>query len=88
MECAVNCTTCNRLARHLNAKIINEGEIYTRRLNIVTFCARSIHNMVQHFKPGSSLVTSGDRSDVIVSAVCLQMNGVVGRIAADWWLPS
>ncbi|MBB6056369.1 phosphate acetyltransferase [Tolumonas osonensis] len=64
------------LARHLNAKIINEGEIYSRRLNIVTFCARSIHNMVQHFKPGSLLVTSGDRSDVIVSACLSAMNGV------------
>jgi phosphate acetyltransferase len=64
------------LARHLNVKIINEGEIYTRRLNIVTFCARSIHNMVQHFKPGSLLVTSGDRSDVIVSACLSAMNGV------------
>ncbi len=64
------------LARHLNAKVLNEGEIYNRRLNIVTFCARSIHNMVQHFKPGSLLVTSGDRSDVIVSACLAAMNGV------------
>lgn len=64
------------LARHLNAKVLNEGEIYTRRLNVVTFCARSIHNMVEHFKPGSLLVTSGDRSDVIVSACLAAMNGV------------
>jgi len=64
------------LARHLNARVLNEGEIYNRRLNIVTFCARSIHNMVQHFKPGSLLVTSGDRSDVIVSACLAAMNGV------------
>ncbi len=64
------------LARHLKARVLNEGEIYNRRLNIVTFCARSIHNMVQHFKPGSLLVTSGDRSDVIVSACLAAMNGV------------
>ena len=42
----------------------------------MTFCARSIHNMVEHFRPGSLLVTSGDRSDVIVSACLSAMNGV------------
>ncbi|MEI6896157.1 MAG: phosphate acetyltransferase [Psychromonas sp.] len=64
------------LAIHLKAKILNEGEIDSRRLQSVTFCARSIPNMVQHFKAGSMLVTSGDRSDVIV-AVCLAvMNGM------------
>ncbi|MFB0955327.1 MAG: phosphate acetyltransferase, partial [Aeromonadaceae bacterium] len=63
------------LATHLNAKILNEGEIDKRRLHQVTFCARSIHNMVEHFRPGL-LVTSGDRSDVIVSACLAAMNGV------------
>ena len=64
------------LAAHLSASIINEGELALRRLNQVTFCARSIHNMVEHFRPGSLLVTSGDRSDVIVSACLAAMNGV------------
>jgi len=64
------------LAKHLNASTINEGELMVRRLNQVTFCARSIHNMVEHFRPGSLLVTSGDRSDVIVSACLAAMNGV------------
>ncbi|MGL4206173.1 MAG: phosphate acetyltransferase [Aeromonadaceae bacterium] len=64
------------LAHHLNAQIINRGELDQRRLHQVTFCARSIHNMVEHFRPGSLLVTSGDRSDVIVSACLAAMNGV------------
>ncbi|WP_409423115.1 phosphate acetyltransferase [Pseudaeromonas sp. ZJS20] len=64
------------LAKHLNASTIHEGELGLRRLNQVTFCARSIHNMVEHFRPGSLLVTSGDRSDVIVSACLAAMNGV------------
>jgi len=64
------------LAQHLNASTIHEGELGLRRLNQVTFCARSIHNMVEHFRPGSLLVTSGDRSDVIVSACLAAMNGV------------
>lgn len=64
------------LARHLNATIINEGALNTRRLQSVTFCARALHNMVHHFKPGSLLVASGDRSDVIVSVCLAAMNGV------------
>ena len=64
------------LAAHLNAKIINTGEMHTRRMRRVTFCARSIQNMVMHIKTNSLLVTSGDRSDVIVSACLAAMNGV------------
>ncbi|CAG9296398.1 phosphate acetyltransferase [Celerinatantimonas diazotrophica] len=64
------------LAEHLGATIVNEGELNTRRLGRVTFCARSIPSMIEHIKPGSLLVTSGDRSDVIVSACLAAMNGV------------
>ena len=45
--------------------------------------------MIEHFRPGSLLVTSGDRSDVIVSACLSAMNGVkLGALAADRQLPS
>lgn len=64
------------MAKHLNAEIINEGEINTRRIKNVTFCARSIPHMVEHFRPGSLLVTSADRSDVLVAASLAAMNGV------------
>lgn len=64
------------LVEHLDAKIINEGETNTRRLHSVTFCARSIPNMVEHFKPGTLLVSSADREDVIVAACLAAMNGV------------
>ncbi|WP_087021290.1 phosphate acetyltransferase [Thaumasiovibrio subtropicus] len=64
------------MAQHLNAQIINEGEIFTRRVKSITFCARSIPHMVEHFRPGSLLVTSADRPDVVVSACLAAMNGV------------
>ncbi|WP_133407434.1 phosphate acetyltransferase [Parashewanella tropica] len=64
------------LAKHLQAKILNAGDMNVRRLRKVTFCARSIPNMVTHLKADSLLVTSGDRSDVIVSACLASMNGV------------
>lgn len=64
------------LVRHLGAAIINEGELTKRRIRSVTFCARSLPNMVDHFKAGSLLVTSADRPDVIVAAALAAMNGV------------
>jgi len=69
------------MCRHLNARIINEGEIQTRRVKSVTFCARSIPHMLEHFRPGSLLVTSADRPDVLVAACLAAMNGVeIGAI--------
>jgi phosphate acetyltransferase len=64
------------LAAHLQAQILNVGDLENRRLHSVTFCARSIPNMVEHFKAGSMLVTSGDRSDVIIAACLAVMNGM------------
>lgn len=64
------------MAKHLNARIINEGDVNTRRVKSVTFCARSIPHMLEHFRPGSLLVTSADRPDVLVSACLAAMNGV------------
>lgn len=64
------------IANHLNASIINEGALQTRRIKSVIFCARSVPNMVELFRPGALLVTSSDRPDVIVSACLAAMNGV------------
>ncbi|WP_191091655.1 phosphate acetyltransferase [Affinibrenneria salicis] len=64
------------MAKHLDARIINEGDLRTRRVKSVTFCARSIPHMLEHFRPGSLLVTSADRPDVLVAACLAAMNGV------------
>lgn len=69
------------VAKHLGATIINEGELKTRRIRGVTFCARSLPHMVDHFKAGSLLVTSADRPEVLVAASLAVMNGVkIGAI--------
>ncbi|OON37094.1 phosphate acetyltransferase [Izhakiella australiensis] len=64
------------MCRHLNARVINEGDIATRRVRSVTFCARSLQHMLEHFRPGSLLVTSADRPDVLVAACLAAMNGL------------
>lgn len=64
------------LVKHLGASILKEGELNKRRIRNVTFCARSLPNMVEHFKAGTLLVASADRPDVIVAAALASMNGI------------
>ncbi|WP_462151532.1 phosphate acetyltransferase [Pseudoalteromonas xiamenensis] len=64
------------LSAYLNAEIINEGDMAHRRLRRVTFCARTVSNILNHFTPGALIVTPGDRSDVLVAACLSAMNGV------------
>ncbi|MEM7420302.1 MAG: phosphate acetyltransferase [Pseudomonadota bacterium] len=63
------------VAKHLNATLLNEGDLAIRRLSSVTFCAREIHNMTHTLKPGALLVMSGDRGDVFVSCCLAALNG-------------
>ena len=63
------------LARYINAKVLNAGDMEHRRLRSIHVCARTVTNMISHFTPNSLLVTPGDRSDVIVAASLAVMNG-------------
>lgn len=71
----LNSARASDLASYLQATIINEGEMEKRRLNNVVFCARDVQNMVSYITPNSLLVTSGDRSDIIISIALAAMNG-------------
>ncbi len=63
------------LCQYLGANIINQGDMEHRRLRRVTFCARTVSNILNYFTPGTLLVTPGDRSDVLVAACLSAMNG-------------
>jgi len=63
------------LVKYLGASIITEGDI-NRRIRGITFCARSLPNMVEHFRAGSLLVASADRPDVLVAAALAASNGI------------
>ncbi|CRK85895.1 Phosphate acetyltransferase [Candidatus Providencia siddallii] len=68
------------IARHLNAEIINEGEIKTRRVKSIVFCAQNISNIINNLHTSSLLVISADRTDILISVSLAIMNGV--KIAA------
>ncbi len=63
---------CNQL----KANVIYEGNLNSTRVSSITFCARSLPNMVDYIKEGALLVTSADRPEVLVTAALATLNGV------------
>ena len=63
------------IARTLNAKILSEGELESRRVLRITLCARTLPNMVDTLRPGTLIVTPGDRDDIVVAAAMAANNG-------------
>lgn len=63
------------MANHLNARIINRGEISSRRIKHISFCSRSVPNIISHLIPNALLVTSADRADILTTISLAVMNG-------------
>ncbi|WP_430461918.1 phosphate acetyltransferase [Thalassolituus sp. LLYu03] len=63
------------VARALHATVLNEGELDTRRVLRIALCARTVSNIVDLLRPGTLLVTPGDRDDVILAAAIAATNG-------------
>ncbi|TVZ39817.1 phosphate acetyltransferase [Alteromonadaceae bacterium 2753L.S.0a.02] len=64
------------VAKHLNARVIHAGNIVQRRMSSVVLCARTVPNMVFALKPGTLIVTPGDRSDIMLAVSQAVLNGV------------
>jgi phosphate acetyltransferase len=68
------------VADFLTAKLINEGEMASRRILRMTLCARSLPNMVNALTPGTLIITAGDRTDIILATCMAALSGI--KIAA------
>ncbi|MGC8120495.1 phosphate acetyltransferase [Marinobacter sp. VGCF2001] len=64
------------VARELEVPVLHEGQMKTRRVQRVSVCARSIRNMTETLKPGTLMVTPGDREDIVVATAVAALNGV------------
>ncbi len=60
----------------LNATVINEGEINTRRVTKIHLCARNIDHITHVFHAGALVVTPADRSDIIMSTCYAALIGI------------
>ena len=78
------------VARALDAKLLNEGEASTRRVLSTSLCARSAANALHIFKPGTLVVASGDRDDVILASALATMNGtrLAGVLLTNGFMPN
>lgn len=63
------------IARALNADVINTGDINERRVARITLCARTLNHIIDQLRPGTLVVTPGDRDDIIVAAAMAATNG-------------
>lgn len=64
------------IARELALPVLHEGQMHTRRVQRVSVCARSIRNMTETLRPGTLMVTPGDREDIVVTTALAALNGV------------
>ncbi|MDK9558116.1 phosphate acetyltransferase [Marinobacter sp. M216] len=64
------------IARELDIQVLNEGQMQSRRVQNVSVCARTIRNMTETLRPGTLLVTPGDREDIVVTTAVAALNGV------------
>lgn len=63
------------IASYLDADVLNEGQLF-RRVHRLSVSARTLPNMVQTLRPGTLLVTPGDREDIILAAAMAALSGV------------
>lgn len=64
------------IVRELELPVLSEGNMDARRVQKVNVCARSIRNMIETLKPGTLLVTPGDREEIVITAALAALNGV------------
>lgn len=63
------------ISHYLDAKVINAGDMAHRRFRSVSFCARSVANLMSYLVPGRLIVTPGDRTDIIIATCLSALNG-------------
>ena len=70
----------------LHAQVLYPGEARTRRVRDVAICAMTVPNALKAMKPGTLVITPGDRSDILLAAAMTVQSGtpLVGRRPDRW----
>jgi phosphate acetyltransferase len=64
------------VAQFLGASILQMGEVKTRRVLRVIIATQQVGNLLDQLHPGTLVVTSADRDDIVIAAAMAQMKGV------------
>ena len=78
------------ICNYLKATVINEGDFEHRRIRSISFCARSVSNLMSHLQPSRLIVTPGDRTDIIIATCLSALNGtkVGALLLTNGYLPN
>ncbi|MBA54006.1 MAG: phosphate acetyltransferase [Pseudomonadales bacterium] len=60
----------------LQCDALYEGEALQRRVLQVVIATQQVDQFIQHLQPGTLVITSADRSDILVATAMAQQNGV------------
>ena len=71
----LNAPRTSDVAAQLDATILHPGDMQHRRVMDIALCARTVPNIVERLKPGTLIVTPGDRDDVIIAASLAALAG-------------
>jgi len=63
------------LAQALGARVLRAGDQDRRRISNVALCAMAVPGSIKVFRPGTLVITPGDRSDIVVAASLAVLNG-------------
>ena len=64
------------VAQHLGAEVVAPGEIGVRRVIQTVIAARSVAQFIPGLRPGTLVITSGDRDDIILAAALAASRGI------------
>jgi len=64
------------VANYLQAQVICEGKLASRRVQRIEVCARTVANTLSVYHPHTLLIFPGDRDDVFIAACMSAMNGM------------
>ena len=64
------------VARHLNARVLVQGELATRRVLETVIASRSAAEMIEHLTPGALVMSAGDRDDMMLATALAASKGV------------
>lgn len=78
------------LIRQLKLTSANEGEAHTRRIKHILVVSANVQDIIHKLTPGTLVVTSGDRLDVILAASMAAISGVqlAGVLLTNNYQPS
>lgn len=64
------------VAQHLAAEVVSPGEMGVRRMIHTVIAARSVAQIIPGLRPGTLVITSGDRDDIILAAALAASRGI------------